>query len=534
MIYAILRAQLLSMRLRVGARRGGTIFSVVTGLLFYGFWSFFAFGVFLYFDDPANAPNFLTALSSGLLFVMLYWQLAPVITAGFGASLELRKLLIYPIPHGKLFTVEVLLRLTNCAEMPILLAGAAAGLLRNPLYGPAAKILVLSGALIFAATNILLSAGIRQLVERLFSRPRIREAMMLLFVSVAFLPQVLLFMNVRKAALFRLVPVHPLWPWAAVARLMLRDNPALAAALSLLYLGLAYSFGRWQFERSIRYDSGSKPVAPTILSSAGPAGLTERLFRFPSRILPDPLAALVEKELRTFARIPRFRLVYAMSCIFGIVLYLPALRNPHVSPSFFIRNALPIMALYGLMMLGPISYWNAFGFDRSAAEGYFSWPIHFRDVLMAKNITVAFLLIPQIVLIALVGRAAHLPASFWKFLEAMVVMLVASLYWFSMGNICSVRMPRAMDPGKMNQMANKIQALSIWTAPLLLLPIGLAYWARAVFENEIVFSGVLLIAAIVGGIFYRVGLDSAVETAVRTRESMLMQLSRADGPLSIT
>jgi hypothetical protein len=185
-------------------------------------------------------------------------------------------------------------------------------------------------------------------------------------------------------------------------------------------------------------------------------------------------------------------------------------------------------------MLGPISYWNAFGFDRFAAQGYFSWPIRFRDVLMAKNITVAFLLIPQIVLIALVGKAAHLPTSFWKFLEAMVVMLIASLYWFSMGNICSVRLPRAMDPEKMNQMANKMQALSIWTAPFLLLPIGLAYWARAVFQNEIVFSGVLLIAAIVGCIFYRVGLDSAVETALRSREAMLIQLSRSDGPLSIT
>jgi ABC-2 type transport system permease protein len=533
MIYAILRAQLLSMRLRVGVRRGGAIFSAVTGLLFYGFWSFLAFGFMLYFADPANASNSVTALSTGLLFVMLYWQLAPVISAGFGASLELRKLLIYPIPHGKLFTVEVLLRLTNCAEMPILVAGATAGLLRNPLYGAGAKMFVLSGALIFAAINILLSAGIRNLMERLFLRTRFREATMLLLVAVAILPQVLLFLNVRKAALFRLAPVHLLWPWAAIARLMLGDHTAASAVLALLYAALAYCFGRWQFERGIRYDGAPKHVAPAILSPVGPARLSERLLSSPSGFLPDPLAALVEKELRTFARIPRFRMVYAMSCIFGIVFYLPALRNPHASTSFFTRNALPIMGLYGLMMLGPISYWNAFGFDRSAAQGYFSWPIRFRDVLMAKNIAVALLLIPQIVLIALVSRAAHLPSSFWKFLEAMAVMLIASLYWFSMGNIFSVRMPRAMDPEKMNQMANKMQALSIWTAPLLLLPIGLAYWARVVFENEIVFSAVLLIAAILGGIFYRVGLDSAVETAVRGRESMLVQLSRSDGPLSI-
>jgi ABC-2 type transport system permease protein len=532
-ILAILRAQLLSMRLRVGMRRGGAIFSAITGLLFYGFWAFVAFGVMLYFDDPANASNFVTALSTGLLFVMLYWQLAPVISAGFGASLELRKLLVYPIPHGKLFTVEVLLRLTNCAEMPILVAGAAVGLVRNPLYGAGAKMFVVAGALIFAATNILLSAGIRHLMERLFLRTRLREAMMLLLVAVAILPQVLLFLNVRKAALFRLAPVHVLWPWAAIARLMLRDHAAASAVLSLLYAALAYCFGRWQFERSIRYDAASNHAAPAVLSPVGPAGLTERLFSFPSRFLPDPMAALVEKELRTLARIPRFRMVYAMSCIFGIVLYLPALRNPHAPPSFFVQNSLPIMALYGLMMLGPISYWNAFGFDRSAAQGYFSWPIRFRDVLIAKNIAVTFLLIPQIVLIALVGKAAHLPISFWKVLEAVVVMFIASLYWFSMGNICSVRLPRAMDPEKMNQMANKMQALSIWAAPLLLLPIGLAYWARAVIGSEMVFSGVLLIAAIVGAIFYKVGLDSAAEAAGRGRESMLMQLSRSDGPLSI-
>jgi len=105
-----------------------------------------------------------------------------------------------------------------------------------------------------------------------------------------------------------------------------------------------------------------------------------------------------------------------------------------------------------------------------------------------------------------------------------------------MGNICSVRMPRPMDPEKMNQMANKMQAPSIWSAPFLLLPIVLAYWARVVFASEIVFGGVLVIAAVVGGIFYRVGLDSAVDsaTAVRNREAMLMQLSRSDGPLSVT
>jgi len=414
--------------------------------------------------------------------------------------------------------------------MTILVTGAAVGLIRNPLNGAGAKILVIFGALLFVVTNILLSAGARHWIERLFSRTRLREATMLLVVATALLPQLFLFLNIRKAAAIRLAPQQLLWPWAATARVMLHERASLSTLLCLIYLGLAWWFGRRQFERSFGFDaSGVRKVE----QDERPAGATEHLFRLPSRFLPDPIATMVEKELRTLARIARFRMVYAMSCVFGIVLYLPALRSPRTQPSFFVENALPIMALYGLMVLGPVSYWNAFGFDRAAAQAYFSWPIRFRDALIAKNITVALLSIPQILLIAAVGRIAHLPVSFGKCVEAVVVMLIASLYWFSMGNIFSVRMPRAMNPEKMNQMANKMQALSIWTAPLLLLPIGLAYWARAVFKDEIVFSGVLLIAAIVGGIFYRVGLDSAVNAAETRRESMLMQLGRSDGPVSI-
>ena len=149
--------------------------------------------------------------------------------------------------------------------------------------------------------------------------------MLFLFFAAAVAPQILLFMNVRKAALFRLAPSQLVWPWAAIARLMLRQPVALSAGVSLLYLAVAYFFGRWQFDLSVRYDAASLKRREREVAARG---IAETLFRLPSRVLPDPLAALVEKELRTFARIPRFRMAYAMSCIFGIVVFLPALRNP--------------------------------------------------------------------------------------------------------------------------------------------------------------------------------------------------------------
>ena len=54
-------------------------------------------------------------------------------------------------------------------------------------------------------------------------------------------------------------------------------------------------------------------------------------------------------------------------------------------------------------------------------------------------------------------------------------------------------------------------------------------------EQEFVLHGaMLLVAAIIGGVFYKVGLDSATIAADRRRESILLQLSRSDGPLSVT
>jgi ABC-2 type transport system permease protein len=354
--------------------------------------------------------------------------------------------------------------------------------------------------------------------------------MAFLIIAASVAPQILLFANVRKAELLRFAPSQLVWPWAAAARLMLRDRPAWSFPVALAWLGIAWGFGRWQFARAISFDAAGwkKPDRESRFE-----GFAETLFRIPARVLPDPVAALIEKELRTLIRISRLRIAYFMSCFFGIVLYLPVLMRPQQN-SFFVRNSLPFMALYGLLMLGQISYWNAFGFDRAATQGYFSWPILFRTALIAKNAAVALLLVPQILAIALVGLAARMPTSTGKLVETFAVIAIASLYWFSMGNICSVRLPRAMDPEKMNQMSNKLQALTILAAPLLLLPLALAYWARSVFENELIFAALLALAAIIGAIFYRVGLDSAVAAARRTRESMLLQLSRSDGPLSVT
>jgi len=538
MITAILRAQLLSMRLRAGTRRGSAIFGAVTGLVFYGFWAFIAWATMLYFSQPDGNSLFVFAITGGLMLVMLYWQLAPVISASFGASLDLKKLLAYPIPHGKLFLVEVMLRIVTCGEMLLLVAGVTIGLLRNPAFGARSAPRILAGALIFVAMNILLSAGTRNWIERVFLRTKFREVMVAVMVLVGIVPRFLIGMNPNAnrnvARYLQLIPSQVAWPWSGAGRLMLGDSPLVSAISSAGWLAIAFLFSRWQFERNIRYDAAASGTRRAVSKEADSAeSWSDRAFRLPSRFLPDPFAALAEKELRTLARIPRFRLVYVMSCVFGLILYLPNMRRAHPD-SFFIQNAVVFMSLYGLLMLGQITYWNCLGFDRGAAQGYFSWPVRLRDVLISKNITVLLMLVPQILLVSLAASAMRIPVSPGKIGETIAVVFITALYWLGMGNICSVRIPRALDPDKMNQMSNKMQSLTILAAPILLAPLGLAYAARWYFESDLIFGGLILVAGIVGAIFYWVALDSAVNAANVKRESLVLELARSDSPLSIT
>jgi len=528
MIAAVLRAQLLSMWPRRGLG-GGTGAGAVAALMVLGFWSFVAWGAFLFFSSPGQGTWFLPLLSSGLLFIALYWQFAPVISASFGASLELRKLLGYPVPLETLFRIEVLLRVTTCWEMFVVLSGIAGGLVVNPEFGPAAAPRILAAALVFAATNVLVSAGTRSWMERVMARARYRELGAFVLVGISLLPQLLVRSRPPawvKPLILRLLPTHILWPWGAAAHWMLGDAAFAAAAWAALSLVAAYLFGRWQFLRGLRFDGETAAEPRAALPRVA---WSDAVFRLPGRLLPDPVGALLEKELRLWSRIPRFRLLYPMACAFGPVFFsrIGARRGPG-HPELL----LPLMAVYGLLQLGQITFWNAFGFDRSAAQGYFSWPVRFRDVLVAKNLAVLCLLPPMVVANALIARAFGLNATPGMVAETVVTLLLAAVYWCALGNLFSVRYPVPMAASAMGRGSDRMHSLALLGAPLVLLPIVLAYWARWFFDSSPVFWGVLAVAALVGGIFYWVGLDSASADAFAGRERLLGELAGGEGPVS--
>jgi len=535
MIRAILRAQWLSMRtFRLASSRRGAVFSVVIAVFWYGFWTVLAFAAEALLSSPGLRSEILAWMPLALAGVCAYWQLAPLASATMGASLDLRKLLLYPVPRRALFTVEVLLRITTCAEVLLVLTGAGIGILRNPAFGWRLIGRVPVALALFATFNLLLAAGLRSLIERLLNRRGLREVMALVLMLVGVLPRLLMVTGLPARRISGLFPAgrNPFWPWAATAHMMLGEPARVlpAAATLVIWTAVAYWFGRWQFTRSLRYDV---QAAQASVSSMKERSFASGLYRLPSMLLRDPIGALVEKELRCLVRTPRFRLVFVMGFSFGLIVWLPMVLRGRGAHSPLSDNFLAVVSIYALTLLGQVTYWNTFGFDRSAAQLYFLAPVALWRTLAGKNIAAAIFIFLEIGAVSAVCSFLPVGISPGMVAEAFLTAGIATLYLLAIGNLGSVNYPRAMSPQRVGAggARGRAQGLIFLLYPVALLPVFLAYLARYAFNSQLAFCAILAMAAALGTTVYWMAMESAVSTARQRRETIVAELSSGEGPM---
>jgi ABC-2 type transport system permease protein len=530
-IGAILRAQWLSMRM--GASRRGAVLSIITGFIWYGIWLVMSILEYQHLS-VAHAERLRDFVPLGLLGVCFYWQAMPILSASMGSSLDLRKLRIYPIPHRTLFEVEVLLRLTTGIEMVMVMTAGVAALFRNPYtrgwYALAAFPL-------FILFNLLLASGTRSLLERLLSKRRVREAMVFVFFLLWMVPRFLFLTghgprNVR--GLNRAIESLAL-PWTAAADLALGVRILPALLYLAAWICLAAWFGRMQFERNLRFDMIAAQAVPLSPGKSRFRNLIEAFYRWPSMVLRDPLGAIVEKELRSLARTPRYRMVFVMGFSFGLMVWLPMIMGSRADRSGGLSaHFLTVVCVYALTLLGQVSYWNTFGFDRSAVQIYFAAPQPLRATLIGKNIASLTYIYLEVAILSAITTAFKVNVGVPEVVETLLVVGVCALYMLSMGNIASVQYPRGLNPSRVSHggATGRFQALVFLLYPLAMLPVGLAYLARFAFESQVVFYAALAFAAVIGGVLYWIAMDSAVTTAIERREKIIQDLSSADGPIT--
>lgn len=536
-IRAILWAQfrVLFNRVTGGGVGAGRVFYWVSIAVWYALVAMLSWLAAVSLPAIRSRESLISVTSAILLAATAFWQLMPVMMATAGVSLDLKRLMVYPIPRRKLFLVEAMLRVSTGTEVLIVLAGVAAGLARSPLAPSAAPLFLL----LFVMFNLLLSVGVRDLLTRLLARRGVRELVVLGIVLLSALPQ-LIMVAVPGEQLrgffqkYSAVAPYLGLPWTAMALLAAGEFTLAAFSGTGAWLCFAGWFGYSQFRRSLRWDAAE--VRSKERSSRGPlaAGVFERLYELPARLFPDPLGALVTKELRTLGRSTRFRLVFFMGFTFGILIWLPLAFRGYWGEARTSENLLLWVSLYAALLMGEVLFWNILGFDRSAAQAYFVMPVPLRLVFLAKNVTSILLLLAEVAMIVAALSALRIRFPIAKVPEALACTLLLALFLLAIGNLASVKSPRAADPSSSWRQASagKVQGLVLLFYPFLLAPVGLAYLARYAFERELAFWLVLASGYAVAAMAYWVALDSAVEIAGKEKERIVAALSAAQGPIS--
>ena len=199
------------------------------------------------------------------------------------------------------------------------------------------------------------------------------------------------------------------------------------------------------------------------------------------------------------------------------------------------NNFLPVVTLYGLLMLSDVLLLNIFGLERSATQIYFVAPIPFATVMKAKNLTAALFLAIQSLGVLVVVALVRIPITGFNVISALLAAAVVGLFFISAGNLSSIAMARPSDPKQTfrKQSGGKMQLWLLLCSLIMFLLLGTAFLAQWAFNSNWALLGVLAIEFMIGLVVYRVSLDSAVERGIRDRERLIDALSKGSAPIGL-
>lgn len=521
------------------ASRNGLGVSILISTLWYGVWLSLA-GICWVTPHYIGVADIEEALPGLLLFAMGYWQLSPIVTLSLGVSIDMRKLTYYPASTPTLFVVECLLRIWTGIEIIIVLCGLFLGLITA---GSAHPGLLAVAFILFVTLNVFISAGMRNLIERIFRKRLLREAVLVLLVTATVLPQMIFysteFRSVAQLAVRNKVEI-PLWI----------SPPGLAAAVGkgqattpdvLIFLAMIVAsalFGYFVFSGTNRMaasesaaDQAPRPAAQGAFDKVfGP------LTAFLLRMLPDPVGALTEKEIKYLWRSPRFRTPFFMGFTFAVIAWAPIMHQIKPPYGDWMRASAPSMiSMYAFLLLGPVLFLNRFGFDRAASRFYFWMPLEVTQLMLAKNLATAFFCYCELFLISAICAVIGMQITVRSVIEAVCIGAISLLWLLAVGNQMSVREPVPSNPDRVSHSSagNGLRGVVQFIAfPLSLSPVFAALAYRFFGGSDLGFVSILGGAAGSGVIVYYLSFLNASAYGLANRETIVGRLSSGQGPLA--
>jgi ABC-2 type transport system permease protein len=535
-LVAALRWRLLRNALRRKSKRLDLI-----GLLFSGvFTSIVVLG--LSFACYAGSYNFLARgrLSwMALLYwgIFLWWQVFPLLVAGFGVNFEFRSLLRFPLSRSAFYLIGLAYGLADfsaiaglCWLLSITLGAAAA----RPQVVPA-MVLV---NLVFVLMNVNLERLIGSWLERLLARRRTRELFFALFilgmVSLQFIsPLIDRYGDTAGPWLRIALPYLAPFPGSLAGRAV---AGAAANQYGNFFLGLAglslyvlfFAALLWlRFSAQYRGEELSEAPAPSransrpVVQEGGEAAAL--------RLLSPQVAEVLLKEFRYLIRngFSFFLLIMPPLFIFLFTMQAGALGRNRSGFDLPQTSLFPAMMGYLVLILMAPAY-NSFAYEGRGIQTYFMAPVRFRHVILGKNLMmICVLLLELLISVVFFAYRVGLPPA-PRFVATLAAIVFSVAGQLPIANWSALNFPRKLNFGQMRgQRQSGMAVLMLFCVQIVLGGIGALIlfsgrWTGNPWLPAEAFAG-LAAAALAG---YFASLDPLSEFAEKKKESLLEALCR--------
>jgi ABC-2 type transport system permease protein len=497
----------------------------------------FGLGFGAYYFVLSGRPEMLAVL---LWPVFFFWQTFPIMATAFTNNPDSSQLLRFPLTYRSYFLV----RLAYGAFDPATALGSLWTL--AILCGVAvAKALLLVWAvpalLLFASINLLFMQMLFAWVERWLGQRRTREILGILFILLILSFQLIAPLTEhfgrRSHPKFQhfirvLRPAQALLPPGLAADVITQATQMrfIAAFTSLILLTAFVTVIGYVLHVRLRAQYRGENLGEADARSSLPIDRTLRLgWNLPG--FSQSVAAVFEKEIRYLSRSAPMLLTLIMP-IFLLVIFRLGPANPGRHTGTFLARtpsmAFPAAAGYALLVLTNLVY-NNFGGDAAGIQFFYASPVCFREIVLAKNLTHACVLLMETTLAWIAVAYLYHPPSLDITVASLAGLLFAAPVNFSVGNLMSIYSPKKLDFATFGrQRASQVTVFASLAVQIVVFAIGVSIFVIArYYGNYWIAAMIFLVLAIISISTYVLILRGIDRIALQRRETLLSELCRA-------
>jgi ABC-2 type transport system permease protein len=472
-------------------------------------------------------------------FLFGFWQLFPILRAGYTNTFDASTLLRFPVAYRTYF----LLRCFYSALEPVAIV-AVLGLLgitsgvtvASPRLLPWCALI----SVLIIGLNILTTQLVLSWVERWLAQRRTREILGMLFFVFVVGMQLIGPLTRRMEHGPGEVPTTRVRITKETARKIIYAERALPPGL--VGYGLSKAQGQ-QYSKAALAVGGlalygfamvllldlrlRKQYRGENLSETAARRRTEedKTLRVGWNVagISLPLAAMIEKEVRYLLRSGPMLLSFVMPLVLLLIFGGTSGRQ---IPQKFSSMSFPLVTAYSLLILTNVVY-NTFGGDHSGVQFYFLSPVPLRKVIMGKNAVHAALFVLELGILWVAVRVLRTTPEFWVTAATLAAVPFALGLEFSAGNMLSIMWPKKLDFQMMGrQRTGQVSALLALAVHAVVVGIsGLVFLVAGRYGGGAAVAAFLVLD--VGAVaLYWFMLTEAEGLALKRRETMYEALCR--------